>query len=147
MTHGIRSRAILRSGFAAATLAMLVAAAPSGARALDIGAVAGEWRNEKNTVHIRTQPCGDQVCGTVSWANEKAEADARRGGTQQLRGTQIFRGFRAVGDGSYKGRVFVPDLNATFSGRLTVTADDKLLGKGCLIGGFFCKTTTWTRVK
>ncbi|HWK37199.1 DUF2147 domain-containing protein [Sphingomonas sp.] len=145
MKHAIRRRIGPHLVIAVAALATL-AAAPGGAQST-IGPVQGEWRNGRNTVHIRTYPCGDQVCGVVSWADATAEADARRGGTQQLRGTQIFREFRPVGDGSYKGRVFVPDLNSTFSGRLTVTPDGKLLGKGCLIGGLFCKTTTWLRVQ
>lgn len=128
---------------AVATLAIVAAAPPPAS----LGPVEGVWRNARNTVHIRINPCGDQVCGVVAWADAKAQADARRGGTEQLLGTQVFREFRAVGDGSYRGRVFVPDLNSTFSGHLSVTPDGKLLGKGCLIGRLFCKTTTWTRVQ
>ncbi|MGK6318734.1 DUF2147 domain-containing protein [Sphingomonas sp. DT-204] len=144
-THGLRSGMV--ATIASAVL-LTTTPAPATARAEEgIGTIAGEWRNKKDTVHIRTHACGELVCGTVSWASEKAEADARRGGTEQLVGTTIFREFRALGNGSYKGKVFVPDMNRTFSGHLTVTSDDRLLGKGCVLGGLICKTTTWVRVQ
>ena len=144
-----RRLAWLRDAMAIAFAALFALASPAfaGTARLDIGALQGEWRNNHNTVHIRTYVCGQQVCGVVTWAAEKAQADARRGGTEQLRGTQIFREFRPAGDGGYKGKVFVPDINQTFSGRLSVSADDKLLGKGCILAGLICKTTTWVRVQ
>ena len=43
--------------------------------------------------------------------------------------------------------VYVPDINKTFSGTVTVVNDNTLTGKGCLIGGIGCKSQTWTRVK
>ena len=134
----------LPSAIVVALASVLVAAAPAQT---SIGRVQGEWRNAKNSVHIRTYACGDQICGVISWANEKAEADARRGGTQQLRGTQVFREFRATGDGGYKGKVFVPDLNRVFSGQLRVSGQDTLIGKGCILGGLICKSTTWLRIQ
>jgi uncharacterized protein (DUF2147 family) len=51
-----------------------------------------------------------------------------------------------VGPGQWQGRVFVPDMNRTFSGTMTAAGPNKLVGKGCLIGGFFCKTQTWVRI-
>ncbi|UIJ45895.1 DUF2147 domain-containing protein [Sphingomonas cannabina] len=151
MTNINRAPGGLRSGMIAAVVsAVLLTAAPTPATARveeGIGTLAGEWRNKKDTVHIRTHACGALVCGTVSWASAEAEADARRGGTPELVGTKIFREFRPEGDGSYKGKVFVPDMNRTFAGRLTVTSDDKLLGKGCVLGGLICKTSTWVRVR
>jgi uncharacterized protein (DUF2147 family) len=132
--------------FIATALAAFIIASPASAQAADIGSVAGDWRNAKNTVHIRAYPCGSKVCGVVVWAAPKAEADARRGGTTQLKGTQVFREFVPEGGGSWKGKVYVPDLARTFSGKLRVTADDKLVGKGCVLGGLICKSTTWLRV-
>lgn len=108
--------------------------------------LSGEWRNVKNTVHIRAYPCGDAVCGTIIWASPKAQASAREKGTERLEGTQIFREFRPTGDGGYTGKVFVPTVGRTFAGKLRVTPDDKLVGKGCVLGGLFCKSTTWLRL-
>lgn len=131
---------------ALAGLAML--ATPLGAAsAAGKGAalpVASEWRNPGNSVHIRITSCGDRMCGTVIWASEKAKADARRGGTEKLVGANLFREIRQVGPGEYKGRVFVPDMNRTFSGQMRI-AGDSMIGKGCVLG-FICKSQTWTRI-
>lgn len=144
-----RSRRRLRNGLAAALLVATGGAAlatPPAPAVIDLGAVQGDWRNLKNSVHIRTYACGAELCGVITWANAKASADAAKGGTAKLEGTQVFREFRPIGDGAYKGKVFVPDIKRTFAGRLQVTADDKLVGKGCVLGGLICKTSTWVRV-
>lgn len=107
---------------------------------------ASEWRNPSNSVHIRLRPCGEErMCGTVIWASEKAKADARRGGTDQLIGANLFRDFRRVAPGQYKGRVFVPDINRTFSGQMRVEGDS-MIGKGCVLAGIICKQQVWKRI-
>ncbi|MFZ5747707.1 MAG: DUF2147 domain-containing protein [Pseudomonadota bacterium] len=108
----------------------------------------GIWRNPQNSVHIRAHACGGKsMCGTVVWANEKAQADARRGGTQKLVGTQLFQGFVPAGPNIWRGKVFVPDINKTFSGTVTRIDDRTIVGKGCLLGKVGCKSQTWTRVE
>lgn len=107
---------------------------------------ASEWRNPKDTVRIRFSPCGqDRVCGIVTWASDKAKADARRGGTEQLVGTNLFRDFQRVAPGAYKGHVFVPDMNRTFSGHVEINGDS-MIGKGCVLAGLICKQQVWTRI-
>src|SRR4051812_41904450 len=88
---------------------VLAAASPAGAVAGDIG-LYGVWRNPKNSVHVQFQACGQATCGVVVWASPKAQADARKGGTQNLVGTQLLRNFTMVKPGLWRGRVFVPDL-------------------------------------
>lgn len=107
---------------------------------------ASEWRNPKDSVRIRFSPCGpDRMCGIVTWASEKAKADARRGGTDQLVGTNLFRNFKRVAPGEYKGHVFVPDMNRTFSGHMEIKGDS-MIGKGCVLAGLICKQQVWTRI-
>ncbi|HEY0624233.1 DUF2147 domain-containing protein [Sphingomonas sp.] len=109
-------------------------------------AAASEWRNPKDSVRIRFAPCGqDRMCGVVTWASEKAKADARRGGTDQLVGTNLFRNFKRVAPGEYKGHVFVPDMNRTFSGHMEIKGDS-MIGKGCVLAGLICKQQVWTRI-
>jgi uncharacterized protein (DUF2147 family) len=107
--------------------------------------VFGVWRNPKNSVHVELVPCGEAACGYVVWANEKAQRDAREGGTDDLIGMQIFRDMQSAGDGRWTGKVFVPDLNRTVSGRAEAQGDGRLLARGCLIAGVLCKTQVWTR--
>ena len=130
-------------GAAAAMAALASFSVP--AAAADTPA-AGIWRNPKNTVHVKLQPCGGTVCGTVVWAAPKAQAAAREGGTSKLVGTQLFREFRQVRPGEWKGRVFVPDLGRTFTGTMNAQGPGKIVGRGCLIGGLLCKSQTWTRI-
>ena len=106
----------------------------------------GVWRNGSNSVHIRARACGRGMCGTVIWASPRAEADARRGGTSRLVGTQIFRDFRPDG-ALWRGSVFVPDINRTFSGSITVNGRNSITGTGCLLGRIGCRSQTWTRVR
>ena len=144
MRHTVRALCWRAALAGVALVAMpAVAAAPGG----DTLLAASEWRNPRNTVHISIRPCGggDKMCGVVIWATDKAKADAKRGGTDNLVGLSLFREFRRTGPGEYKGRVFVPDLNRTFSGQMRI-AGDSIIGKGCLIGGLFCKQQVWTRI-
>ena len=123
--------------------APVAAQAGSGAAALP---AASGWRNPKDSVRIRFSPCGqDRMCGIVTWASDKAKADARRGGTDQLVGTNLFRNFKRVAPGEYKGHVFVPDMNRTFSGHMEIKGDS-MIGKGCVLAGLICKQQVWTRI-
>src|SRR4051812_40891593 len=89
-----------------------------GAYASDASQAFGVWANPKNSVHVEIKPCGasDHACGVVVWANEKAQLDAKKGGTDALVGLQLFRDMVRGANGVWAGRVFVPDLNRTFSG-------------------------------
>jgi uncharacterized protein (DUF2147 family) len=119
-------------------------AVPAGAA--DRDGVLGTWRNLRNTMHIEMYHCGDSICGRVAWANDEAIADARRGGTTKLIGTEIFRNFHQDSGGNWSGQVFVPDMNRTFSGTILVVDRNTLKGSGCLIGHFLCKAKTLVRV-
>ncbi len=106
----------------------------------------GVWHNPKNSVQVDIQPCGANACGYIIWANEKAQADAREGGTPNLIGLQLFREFKPRKRGRWRGKVFVPDLNATFSGSARTLDTTSLRAKGCLFAGIFCKTQVWKRI-
>jgi uncharacterized protein (DUF2147 family) len=108
--------------------------------------VEGVWRNPKNTVHIHIKPCGANLCGYVVWATAKAKADAKEAGTDPLVGAQLFRNFQPSKTDTWKGRVFVPDMNATFGGSAQLIDANTLKAKGCLIAGLACKTQNWKRV-
>ena len=107
----------------------------------------GIWRNPQNSVHVEVRPCANRMCGTVIWANEKAIADARRGGTPNLIGQQVFRDFTKDRNGIWRGRVFVPDIAKTFSGTIVSIDAKTLRGSGCLVGRIACKSQDWTRVR
>lgn len=128
-------------------IAILAAATfPSFAAEAQAAGQIGVFRNPQNSVHVRIYTCGKGRCATVVWANDKAKADSARGGTKNLVGTELFRDFRQVSAKVWKGKVFVPDLNAVFSGTATVKDQDTIVARGCLFGNFGCKSQAWTRV-
>jgi uncharacterized protein (DUF2147 family) len=106
----------------------------------------GVWRNPRNSVHVRIQPCGRNICGTVVWASARAQQKARDAGTPNLIGAQLFRQFQAERGSSWGGRVFVPDLARTVSGTLQVRGPNAVVASGCLLGRMMCRSQTWTRV-
>ncbi|MBN8810152.1 MULTISPECIES: DUF2147 domain-containing protein [Sphingomonas] len=124
-----------------------VFAAPASAGASSDVPIASVWRNPDNSVHVRIDQCGGAICGTVTWANQEAIADARSGGTEQLVGTHLFRDLKPTGPGKWSGKVFVPDLRQTFSGTLQFQDGDKMVGRGCVLFGIICKSQTWSRVR
>ena len=127
-----------------ALIAALAVAAPAAAQAAPKWA--GVWRNASNSVQIRAAPCGRAaMCGTVIWASAKAKADVARRG-RKLIGAQLFRDFRDAGDGSWAGEVWVPDIDRSFSGTISLRGPNTLVGAGCLLGRLGCKEQVWTRV-
>jgi uncharacterized protein (DUF2147 family) len=118
----------------------------SAANAGEQEAAIGTWRNLRNTMHIEIRHCGNSLCGTVVWASDQAIADARRGGTGDLIGTQVFRDFRQDSAGNWYGKVFVPDLNKTLSGTIVLVDRNTLKGSGCLVGRILCKSKILVRI-
>jgi uncharacterized protein (DUF2147 family) len=127
-------------------LAAGILAATGPALAAPPLAAVGVWRNPKDSVHIALRPCGAEICGYVVWASGKAEAKARKGGTPNLVGEQLLRGFVVDRNGVGRGKVFVPDLNKVFTGSAAMVSDRALVAKGCLFANVLCKTQVWTRI-
>ena len=107
----------------------------------------GVWQNPSASVHIKTAKCGASVCGTVVYANEKAKADAARGGTANLLGLNLFQSFAQQSQGVWEGKVLVPDLDRTVTGKITLIDAKSMNVEGCMFGHIACKDQVWTRVK
>jgi uncharacterized protein (DUF2147 family) len=133
---------------AALAASAVSAAAPAqpAEPAANFAAIQGVWRNHKDSVHVDIRACGQAACGYVIWANAKAQADAKKGGTDNLIGLQLLRNLEPQKGGIWKGRVFVPDLNATFTGTAIPVDATTLKARGCLFANVLCKEQIWTRV-
>ena len=130
-------------GFATACVGSALAADVAEPRTADLY---GVWRNPKGSVHLEIKACGEGTCGYVVWATPDAQADVRKGSNRELVGMQLLRDFSPTGPVDWKGRVFVPDLNMTFSGQVRLLDRASLRAKGCLLPNFLCKSQVWTRV-
>jgi uncharacterized protein (DUF2147 family) len=124
-----------------AAVALLCAAAPP-----DRG-IEGVWRNSRDTVHLRLAQCGEALCGTVVWANATAKADALKGSGQKLVGSRLITDLRRNGEGSWRGRVYVPDIDRRASATVVQVNPDMLRVSGCLIAGLLCQTRHWHRIR
>lgn len=107
---------------------------------------AGKWKNPKDSVIIDVAACGEALCGTVTWASDKAKAEAAKAGTPHLVGTQLLSGFKPDGKGGWKGTIFVPTHRVRAGARVRLIGDRTLTVRGCSFIGMICKTQTWTRV-
>lgn len=124
------------------TFALLVlTAAPASA------SVEGRWTNPKRSVVIEVGRCGSAYCGTVVWATPKAKAKARKGGTENLIGTQVLSNAHPDGRGAYKGRAFVPKRNIRSSATMRQTGPNTMVVEGCALAGLLCREQRWTRVR
>lgn len=138
----------LKLALAALTVALGMAAVAAPAYAGgDISRSYGVWRNPKNSVHLEIKDCGPSTCGVVVWASAKAEADARKSGTDTLIGKQLLRDFEAQDNGTLKGRVWVPTLKVTLVGSADIVDTRTMRAKGCVLGNFLCKSQLWTRIE
>ena len=105
----------------------------------------GEWRNPQGSVIVSIAPCGEALCGMVNWASDSAQADARRGGTEQLVGTEVLSQFTLRSPGQWRGRLFVPDLNKRPKAEMHLVGRDQLKVTVCGAIGLVCKSQLWTR--
>ena len=107
----------------------------------------GRWRNPHGSVIVSLAPCGEALCGVVQWASDAAKADARRGGTEQLVGTEVLSQFTPKGPGRWRGRLFVPDLNKRPKAEMRLAGPDQLKVTVCGAAGLLCKSQIWQRVE
>lgn len=110
-------------------------------------ALEGSWRNPSGSVIISITSCGESLCGRVQWASDKAMADARKGGTDPLVGAELLSEIVPKGEGRWKARLFLPDVNKRSKGELRQLGLDQLKVTGCAVGRLLCKSQVWTRTE
>jgi uncharacterized protein (DUF2147 family) len=118
-------------------MALAAASQPSGS-------IDGHWLNPQRTVLIRLAPCGEAMCGTVTWAAERARQAARKGASV-LVGARLLSDFRPGKNGQWKGIVFVPDHDVRVGGKIQVLDESRLKVSGCILRGMVCRSQVWTR--
>jgi uncharacterized protein (DUF2147 family) len=117
-----------------ALIAAILAAGTSGAYA---GEVNGEWMRSDGKAKVRFMSCGEAVCGAISWLRDPANDPAKVG-------QKVFFDMKPKGDNVWAGSAFNPEDGKTYSGKMTLGAD-QLTTAGCVLGGLICKSMSWTR--
>jgi uncharacterized protein (DUF2147 family) len=121
-------------------LATLATAAPANATA----PVEGFWRSPRSTVVIHIAPCGPQLCGTVTWANENAKRNASKH-VANLIGARLLTGLKG-GPTRYSGSVWIPDQDLHATAKLQMLSQRSLQVSGCVFFGLLCRSQLWPRV-
>jgi len=128
--------------FAVTALALAMAASPAAA---DTGGIEGRWTNPKHTTVVHVTRCDrNSYCAIVLKATAKAQANARKGGTEHFIGTEILR-VHESGDGRYKGSAFDPESNMHVPATVRFVDSGTIEIQGCALL-VICKTQRWTKV-
>lgn len=104
--------------------------------------IEGIWRSPGGNSIIKVGPCDGSPCGTVVWATDKAKKDASKT-TSQLVGTALLTNLEQRKDGSWLGKLFIPDKNMRVTAKIQ-RIDAGLKVSGCAAGKALCKSAVWT---
>ena len=108
----------------------------------------GFWINPGNTVIVEIAVCGESaLCGFVRWASDEAKEDVRAAGSAPLVGSELFHQFVVSGNGQWRGRVYVPDLQKAHKAELRLIDSERIEVRGCAVGRLICKAQVWTRTE
>jgi len=117
------------------TIAILLALAATGGAAL-AGDVSGEWARVDGKGKVRFAPCGEAICGAITWVRDPA-------GPGKV-GQRVFFDMKPAGENAWIGSAFNPEDGKEYSGKMTMSGAS-LTTKGCVFGGLICKSVEWTR--
>lgn len=114
----------------------------------------GLWQTPTNGGQVRIARCGEALCGTLVTSDHiRADANARdvrnRDASQRgrtLRNLPMLTGFTGGPTEWRGGSVYNPADGGTYRGTITMTGDNALRLRGCIVAPL-CKTQTWTRIQ
>lgn len=119
----------------------LIAALAASAAGTGSSSIDGVWRSPGGNSIMKIAPCGHGPCGTIAWASDKAKKDAKKT-TPNLVGTRLLTHLQRHKDGSWQGKLFIPDRNMHVTAKIRRVASNELKVSGC--AGFLCKSAVWT---
>ena len=121
-----------------ATLAVIAVAVSVAAH--NSSSIEGIWRSPGGNSIMKIAACGHGPCGTIAWASDKAKHDSRKT-THHLVGTHLLTHLSQQKDGSWHGKLFIPDMNMHASAKISRLAHHELKVSGCKV---ICKSAVWT---
>jgi uncharacterized protein (DUF2147 family) len=125
------------------TAALALSAPAPGA--VQTNPLEGQWENPKHSMVVSVSRCGADYCAVVTKASGKAQANARKGGTEHFIGTEILR-VGPASDGLFKGTAFDPESNMHVSATVRMVEPGVMEMKGCALLGLVCEEQRWTKV-
>jgi uncharacterized protein (DUF2147 family) len=101
--------------------------------------IAGTWLRDNGESRVRFAPCGDAICGTVTWLKDPATAKSKVG-------QRVFSDVKPNGANRWAGSAFNPEDGRTYSGHMSISGNT-LTTQGCILGGMICRSVSWSRVR
>jgi len=124
-------------------LALIAALAVQATAPPATTSIEGTWRSPGGNTIITIAACGSSPCGTVVWATDKAKKDASKT-TPDLVGSQLLTSLEQRKDGSWLGKLFIPDRNMRVTAKVQSVGPGQLKVSGCAAGKALCKAQVWT---
>ncbi len=109
--------------------------AVSGAAAW-AGDATGVWLRTDGKTKVKFSHCGGALCGAVVWLRDK-DSPAHIG-------QRVFYDMKPAGENEWRGSAFNPDDGKTYSGKMSLSGG-ALTTAGCVLGGWICKSYSWSR--
>jgi len=107
----------------------------------------GAWLTEKQDTVVKIEQCGDSLCGYIDWIHPGEEQFTASG--VPLCNQKVLWDFEPSGtDGKLweSGRIYRPDKDKHYTGRIRVLTDETLLLRGYIGLPILGKSYTLTRV-
>ncbi len=102
------------------------------------GDVYGEWTRADGKARVRFAPCGGALCGSVTWLKDPS-------GPGRI-GQRVFYDMKPSGANAWAGTAFNPEDGKDYTGKMSLDGAN-LTTAGCILGGWICKSLSWTRGK
>lgn len=120
--------------------AVAVVAMAASVAADNWSVIEGMWRSPGGNSIMKIAACGRGTCGTIVWASDKAKRDSRKA-TPHLVGTRLLTHLSQRKDGTWQGKLFIPDMNVHASAKIRRLSSHELKVSGCKL---ICKSAVWT---
>lgn len=117
----------------------LIGSVSSGVAAGDPSSIEGVWRSPGGNSIMEVAYCGNSPCGKDVWASDRAKRDSSKT-IVELVGTKLLTNLAPAQDGTWRGKLFIPDKNMRVA-KIRRVSDQELKVSGCAI---VCRSAVWT---
>jgi uncharacterized protein (DUF2147 family) len=124
-------------------MSALALAAGLALQAAQGSSIEGIWRSPGGNSIMRVTSCDNRPCGIVAWATDSAKKASRKT-TSELVGTPLLTNLEQRKDGSWLGKLFIPDKNMRVTAKIQRIGPDQLKVSGCAAGKALCRAAIWT---
>lgn len=95
----------------------------------------GIWLRDDGNARVQVAPCGNNICATNLWIGDTS------GGEEA--GDRLVMSLRPESSGKLTGTAYDEKRDRTYAMTMTVSKD-RLVTRGCVLGGVLCKSVNWT---